>query len=169
MPHIAASINGSVNDSTGKSPHYILFGVDKRLPYDLLISSKQPIYNIDSYPEQQLHVFSKIHSSVRQKLKATKAEMISTQHKRAIPVKINQGDTVMIQQPERKSKLSPKFVGLYKVHRYIYGNIFEAREQNTNVTLIIHSDRLKVIPSSDGSSLPENNEHTDINIKTTSH
>ncbi len=64
LPHIAASINSSVNDSTGKSPHYILFGVDKRLPYDLLTSSKQPIYNIDSYAEQQLHVFSKIHSSV---------------------------------------------------------------------------------------------------------
>ncbi len=30
--HIAASINSSVNDSGGKSPHYILFGVGKRLP-----------------------------------------------------------------------------------------------------------------------------------------
>ncbi len=105
MPHIAASINGSVNDSTGKSPHYILFGVDKRLLYDLLTSSKQPTYNIDSYAEQQLHVFSKIHSSVRQKLKATKAEMMANQHKRAIPVKSKQGDTVMIQQPRE----SPTF------------------------------------------------------------
>ncbi len=75
----------------------------------------------------------------------------------------------MIQQPERKSKLSPKFVGPYKVLRYIYGNKFEMREPNTNVTLVIHSGRLKVIPSSNGSSLPENNEHTDINIKTASH
>ncbi len=32
LPQIAASINSSVNDSTGKSPPYILFGVEKRLP-----------------------------------------------------------------------------------------------------------------------------------------
>ncbi len=139
LPQIAASINSSVNDSTGKSPHYILFGVDKILPYDLLTSSKQPIYNIHSYAELELHVFSKIHSSVRQKLKATKCEMMANQHKRAIPVKIKQGDAVMIQQSERISKLSPKFVGPYKVLRYIYGNKFEVLEPNTNVTLVIHS------------------------------
>ncbi len=28
LPHIAALINSSINDSTGKSPHYILFGVE---------------------------------------------------------------------------------------------------------------------------------------------
>ncbi len=39
LPHEAASINSSVNGSTGKSPHYILFGVEKRLPYDLLTST----------------------------------------------------------------------------------------------------------------------------------
>ncbi len=31
LPHVAASLNSSVNDSTGISPHYILFGVEKRL------------------------------------------------------------------------------------------------------------------------------------------
>ncbi len=68
---MAASLNSSVNDSTGKSPHYILFGVEKRLPYDLLTSPQQPVYNTDKYT-QQLHVFRKINSSVRSKLKATK-------------------------------------------------------------------------------------------------
>ncbi len=124
LPHIAASINNSVNDSTGKSPHYVLLGLEMRLPYDLLTSLKQPVYKIDRYAQQQIYVFSKIHSTVRQNLKATKAEMMANKHKRDIPVKINQGNTVMIQQPERKSKLSPKFVGPYKVVFYIYGNKF---------------------------------------------
>ncbi len=43
LPHVAASVNSSVNDSTGKS-HYILFGVEKRLPYDLLTSTQQSVY-----------------------------------------------------------------------------------------------------------------------------
>ncbi len=66
--HIAKSISSSVNVSTGKSPHFILFGVEQRLTYDLLISSTQPVYNIDRYAQQRIHVFSKIHSSVRQEL-----------------------------------------------------------------------------------------------------
>ncbi len=92
-----ASLNSSVNDSTGKSPHYILFGVEKRLPYDLLTRPQQPVYNTDNYTQQQLHVFRKIHSSVKSKLKATKTEMMANQHKEAILVNFKQEDTVMIQ------------------------------------------------------------------------
>ncbi len=110
LPHEAASLNSSVNDSTGKSPHYILYAVGKRLPYDLLTNPQQPVYNTDNHT-QQLHVFGKIQASVRSKLKATKTEMMANQHKRAIPVNFKPGDNVMIQQPERMSKLSPKFVG----------------------------------------------------------
>ncbi len=57
LPHVATSLNSSVNDSTGKSPHYILYGVENRLPYDLLTSPQQPVYNTDNYAQQQLHVF----------------------------------------------------------------------------------------------------------------
>ncbi len=48
LPHVAASLKSSVNDSTDKSPHYILCGVEKRLPYDLLTSPQQPVYNTDN-------------------------------------------------------------------------------------------------------------------------
>ncbi len=144
LPHVAASLNSSINDSTGKSPHYIFFGVEKRLPYDLLTGPQQPVCNTDNYTQQQLHVLGKTHSSVRSKLKAIK---------RAIPVNFKQGDTVMIQQPERKSKLSLKFLSPYKIVRYVYGNKFALMELNTNITLVIHSDRLKKIPSPSDSPL----------------
>ncbi len=90
LPHVAAYRNSSVNDSTGKSSHYILFGVEKWLPYDLLTSSQQPVYTTDNYTQQQLHAFGKIHSSERSKLKATKTEMMANQHKRTIPVNLKQ-------------------------------------------------------------------------------
>ncbi len=153
LPHVAASLNSSVNDSTGKSPHYVLYGVEKRLPYDLLTSPQQPVYNTDNYTQQQLHVLGKIHASVRSMLKAAKAEMLANQYKRAIPVNFKPVDNVMIQQPERMSKLSPKFVGPYRIVRYVYGNKFEVMEANTNVTLVIHSDRLKKMPSCSNSPL----------------
>ncbi len=59
----------------------------------------------------------------------------------------------MIQQPERMRKLSPKFLGLYRIVRYVYGNKCEVMEANTNVTLLIHSDRLKRMPSCSDSPL----------------
>ncbi len=96
--------------------------VEKRVHYDLLTSTPQPVYNIENYSQQQIHVFSKIHSSVREKLTATKAEKAMKQHKRAMPVNIKQGDHVMIQRPERKSKFSPKFIGPFRVVRYVHGN-----------------------------------------------
>ncbi len=33
LPHVKACINSSLCESTGKTPHYILYGVDKILPY----------------------------------------------------------------------------------------------------------------------------------------
>ncbi len=42
LSQVAASINGSVNSSTGKTLHYIIFGYDKRLPYDVLLKSPFP-------------------------------------------------------------------------------------------------------------------------------
>ncbi len=91
---IAASINCSVNNSMGKSPYFIMFGVEKRFPYDLLTSSSQPVYNIDTNAKQQIQVFSQIRCEVRTSLKATKEEMTSRQHKRAVPVSLKQGDSV---------------------------------------------------------------------------
>ncbi len=152
LPHVPASLNSSVNDSTGKSPHYILYGVEKRLPCDLLTSPQQPVYNTGNYT-QQLNVFGKIHASVSSKLKATKTEIMADQHKRAIPVNFKLRGSIMIQQPERMSKLSPKFVGPYRIVRSVYGNKFEVMGPNTSVTLVIHSDRLKKMPSCSNSPL----------------
>ncbi len=151
---MAASLNISVIDSTGKSPHYV-YGVEKHLLYGLLTSPQQPVYNTGIYTQQQLHVLGEIHSSVRSKLKATKAEMMANQHKRAIPVNFKPGGNVMIRQPERVSKLSPKFVGPYRIVCYVYGNKLEVMEPNTNVTLVIHGDRLKKMPSCSDSPLAE--------------
>ncbi len=39
LAYVAASINSRFCKPTGQSPHYMIFGVEKRLPYDLLSSS----------------------------------------------------------------------------------------------------------------------------------
>ncbi len=68
---VAASINSNVCESTGQSPHFIILGVEKRLPYELLSSSHTPFYNVNDYVKYQINVFSDIHKSVKDKLRST--------------------------------------------------------------------------------------------------
>ncbi len=92
-------------------------------------------------------------------MKATKAEMAIKQQKRATPVNIKLGDHVMIQHPERKSKFSHTFIGLYRVVRYVHGNKFEVMEPNSNVTFVVHSVRLKSVQISSASPMVTDNTH----------
>ncbi len=65
VPHVAARINGSVCESTGQSPFYIVYGMEKRLPYDLLEGPHKPVYNIEDCAKSQLKVFPDIHKNAK--------------------------------------------------------------------------------------------------------
>ncbi len=125
LSQVAASINGPVNGSTGKTPHYIIFGCDKRLSYDLLAQRPVPVYSVDDYAKKQLNVFTSIHTSVRDKLQASCAEMTHRQHQRAHGIAVDIGDSVMKNSPERQSKTAPKFSGPYLVLEKVQGNKFK--------------------------------------------
>ncbi len=81
VPHVSASINGSVCESTGQSPFYIVYGMEKLLPYDLLEGPHKPVYNIKDYAKCQLKVFFDIHKNVKTRLLASKTAMSSQQHR----------------------------------------------------------------------------------------
>ncbi len=144
LPHVAASINSSVCESTGQSPHFIVFGVEKRLPYDLLGSSQPPVYDFEDYAKIQLKVFADVHTQVRNRLLQTSAARSSKQHKRAAPVNFKVGDSVMVQTPERHSKLEPKFEGPFQIIRDLGGNKFQIGDRDKGVESVVHSDRLKL-------------------------
>ena len=143
IPFVAASINSSICESTGQSPYYILFGVEKRLPYDLLEASQAPVYDIEQYSKCQLKVFSDIHKEVQNRLFQSKAAMASQQHKRSSPVNIQVGDSVMVQSHNRTSKLDPKFLGPRLVTKQLTGNKFEILDPWLQTLEVVHSDRLK--------------------------
>ena len=152
LSHVAASINGSVNSSTGKTPHYILYGVEKRLPYDVLVHSPSPLYSLDDYSKLQLHCFQTIHSSVLDKLKVSREEMSQKQHSKATPVHLAVGDSVMKRAPLRTSKLNSKFSGPFLITAKCHGNKFKISNHVTNTSEVVHADCLKKV--SDSVSLP---------------
>ena len=144
LPHVVGCVNGSVCESTGMTPHHILYGVEKRLPYDLLSKPQTPVYNVDDYVSCQRLVFKDIYQAVQENLTTSKRKMQQQQHKLATPVAVKAGDWVMTKCPERQSKLSPKFTGPRLVQRCVSGNKFELLDPYLGTTEIVHSDRLKL-------------------------
>ncbi len=144
VPRVAASINGSVCESTGQSPFYLVYGMERRLPYDLLEGPHKPVHNIEDYAKSQLKVFFDIHKNVKTRLLASKAAVDSQQHRRSSPVIIKVGDSFMVRVPEKSSKLSSKFVGPRLVVKQIQGNKSQLLDPWLNTLEIIHSDRLKM-------------------------
>ncbi len=151
LPHVAASINGSVNSSTGKTPHYIVFGTEKRFPYDLLVSSHKPIYSED-YSQSQLKALHDILDEVRKSLQAPRAEMLARQHSKATAVSIAVGDTIFKAAPEHQEKLTPKFPGPFFVKERLHDNKFRIFGPALNASEVVQVDRLKranvLLPSS---------------------
>ncbi len=72
--NISACKNYSVSVSTRKTPYYILYKVDKKLPYDFSVATK-------AYEERPLLVFSYIHIQVCNELQASMVQMIVKQHR----------------------------------------------------------------------------------------
>ncbi len=163
LSHVAASINGSINISTGKTPHYILYGFDKCLSYDVLVHSPVPLHSLGDYSKLQLHCFQTIHESVREKLKASREDKLHKQHAQATPVTIHVGDSVMKRTPDRSCKFSPKYSGPFLVASRCHPNKFQILDPSNNITEVVHGDRLKkvsasftpdTIPSSPPADLP---------------
>ncbi len=49
LSRVASSINCCVSSSTGKTPQFIIFGYDRRLPYDVLCNPPPPLRIILNY------------------------------------------------------------------------------------------------------------------------
>ncbi len=82
--------------------------------------------------------------------------MCATHHKRTTPVTLQVGDFVMVQVPERESKLSPKFLGPRSVIHKLEGNKFVIWDPSTRTSETVHADNLKptkAVPA-DGEPLP---------------
>ncbi len=113
----------------------------------MLLQPPLSLYNLDDYSKLQLHCFQTIHTYVREKLKASREEMLQRQHLHATPINIGVGDSVMKSSPEWSCKLVPKFSGPYLITAKMHGNTFKVLNPNNNVSEVFHADHLKKVRS----------------------
>ena len=55
------ALNSQMNLATGETPHYIIYGKDKILPFELLNAHPNPVYNEDNYIKNKINNFRMIH------------------------------------------------------------------------------------------------------------
>ncbi len=143
MPQIMASLNSSLHKSIGDTPHFIIYGQDKRLPFNFLLKEEEPIYNFDDYVRVRSTDFKKIYKRISQNIADSKATMNESQWRKANDKIIVIGDLVYHQVHEPKNKLAPRFEGPYRVIDYDKGNQVKLRHLTSMETKLAHVDHLK--------------------------
>jgi len=170
IPHVKCALNSQINSPTGETPHYIIYGEEKVLPYEVLDAKLKPLYNEDDYIASRIHQFQLIHQRVRNHMKEYSLELQKQQHKIAHKVRFQSGDLVMakLHVPVANSnKLSPRFTGPYKIIANTTGNKFKIQHIETGEVTIRHADDLKITrmlkETHEPELYPENNTANDPN------
>ncbi len=156
IPQVACSLNSAIHSSIGESPHFILFGTDKRMPYEFISSDPRPLYCMDDNVKRRMTVFQWIHTSVRDRLVLSQVDMVQKQHQRAKPHEIVVGDIVFSRVHNHHSKWDPLSHGPQRVTELLSGHKVKILDLKSETESVVHKDHLKKVDRGfdDGAATP---------------
>ncbi|ROT76218.1 hypothetical protein C7M84_005203 [Penaeus vannamei] len=117
IPIIQMAINNTFHSTLGDTPHFVVYGEDRRLPYELLDQSPRPTYT-DDYASRVIRKKQEIYNIARRHLQFERDRIIRQQHKLSRRKDITAGALMFRLASERSvlmPKLSPRFDGPYRV------------------------------------------------------
>ena len=121
LPYVLFAYRSSVQNSTGESPFYLLYGRDPRLPSDeaLNIKTDQRIVDIRDYKEDMTERLSTAWQLAQMQIERAQLRQKEFHDKRANQPVIQIGDRVFVYNPSKKRgkayKLARPFEGPYRV------------------------------------------------------
>ena len=150
LDDVQLTLNNTVNESVGDSPHYILYGYDYRMPYALTEGAMPPrlTYNYDDYVGYRTRRSYEIVKKVREELQKSSQLRKVRYDKGTVNPSVKLGQKVYVVKPFKDGplfKASPKFEGPYRViellkfHKYKLRHIFSGQER------VCHWNNIKVI------------------------
>ena len=162
---VQIAINTNVNRSTGETPHFLLYGYEKRLPCTLMDNTLPPrqTYNYDDYVAYKTRKTYDIINQTRQMLqKAFDQSELQYNQRTKVP-NIAIGQKVYVLKPAKEGpiyKVSPKFDGPYRVLELLKFNKIKIVDEN-NATRVVHTNNVKIVKQpnlSSNSELPEDDQ-----------
>ena len=150
LEDVQFTINNTVNETVGETPHYLLYGYQKRLPNTLLDDAMpmRQTYNYDDYVAWKLKKTYETVKKTRQNLK--KGQLINKRYydTDAVAPSINEGTQVYVKLHVRdgpNEKISPKFAGPFRVIELLNGNKYKLVKESNFEEKIVHWNHIKVI------------------------
>jgi len=145
IPIIQMAINNTFHSTLGDTPHFVVYGEDRRLPYELLDQSPRPTYT-DDYASRIIRKKQEIYCIAKRHLQFERDRIIRQQHKLSRRKDIATGALVFHSASKRSApmpKLSPRFDGPYRVLQVRHNKAL-CRSLLTSSQSWFHFDTLKL-------------------------
>jgi transposase InsO family protein len=135
VPYAMYCHNSSVHTSTGFQPHEIVYGYPLSIP-NSLSRKPEPQYNYQDYQYEMKRLMQETHQMVTEQQTKSKQKSQERYDRTAVPLQLNEGDKVIVQEKTSKGKLAPKWLGPFTV--------VETNADSPNVTILKKNKHVKL-------------------------
>ena len=154
LEDVQFTLNNTVNETVGETPHYLLYGYDKRIPVNLLDDAPPPrkTYNYDDYIAFRNKLAYDTIRKTRNMLQKGHETAKKYYDQKSINSKLEIGSQVYIKKnvPDGPNhKLSPKFEGPFRVLEKLKFNKYKVVDEQFKTEKIVHNNHLKVVKTND--------------------
>ena len=150
LDDVQFTLNNSINESVGESPHFILYGYDGRMPHSLLDDAvpPRPTYDYRDYVAYRTKQSFEVTKKVREMLsKSSKSRKIQYDRNTVVP-SAQLGQKVYVIKHVRDGplfKVSPKFDGPYRIVEILKFNKYRLRHVVDGIERVSHWNHLKIM------------------------
>ena len=149
LPYVLVAYRSSVHESTGFTPHYLVFGHEISLPLDLMYRpppSTTPV-DVNDWVSQKEEAFHLAFELVRRNATSQQRRRNNLYNKRVHRPTYNEGEYVLLHYPVvpvgKSTKLSSPWRGTYENLKCLNDVNYKIEEKTTGKVQVVHYDRMK--------------------------
>ena len=149
LPYVMTAYRTSVHESTGYTPHFLVYGQEICLPIDFMYPSPNDRLpsNTNEFVSARKLAFQKAYESARSTLNQNQKRRNELYNRKVHGPFYQEGQKVLLQSPVVPVGKSPKFFcpwkGPYVIIQDINDVTYRIEDPLTNKQLVVHYDRLK--------------------------
>ena len=149
LPYVLMAYRSSVHESTGFTPHYLVFGHEISLPLDLMYRPPQstPPIDVHDWVSQKEEAFRQAYELVRRNATVQQRRRNNLYNKRVHGPKYKEGEHILLHypvvQPGKSPKLSSPWRGPYEILKCSNDVNYRIKEITTGKVQVVHYDRMK--------------------------